>query len=118
MHFNNIITHELMPKENLEVYKTSKLIVNTTSLGMYPSIDDTPTDLADSFNSSQIIFDLIYNPLKTNFIKLAEKKGAIVINGLKMFVVQGARSFELWTGKKLDADLSYEKLTNLLTPKL
>jgi len=117
MHFENINTYELMAKENIQVYKSSKLIVNATSLGMFPNIDDTPTDLEDSFNSSQIVFDLIYNPLKTKFLELAETKGAEVINGLKMFVVQGARSFELWTGKNMDVDFMYEELTKSLKQK-
>ena len=110
MHFDKISTYELMPKENLEVYQSSKLIINTTSLGMTPNIEDTPTDLAESFNSSQIVFDLVYNPLKTRFLELAEQQGATIIDGLKMFAVQGARSFELWTGTTIDADETYNEL--------
>jgi shikimate dehydrogenase len=91
MHFSNIDTYELMAKENVEVYQSSKVIVNATSIGLFPNTDDTPTDIADSFNSNQIVFDLIYNPLKTKFLKIAETKKAEVINGLKMFVVQGAK---------------------------
>jgi shikimate dehydrogenase len=101
-----------MPKENLDVYQSSKLIINTTSLGMFPNIEDTPTDLAESFNSSQIVFDLVYNPLKTKFLELAEKQGATIIDGLKMFAVQGARSFELWTGTSIDAEETYMALKN------
>ena len=104
MHFDKIVTHELMAKENLDAYNESKLIVNTTSLGMYPLVEDSPTNLKESFNSSQIVFDLIYNPLKTKFLELAEISGAEVINGLKMFIVQGAKSFELWTGEIMDTD--------------
>jgi shikimate dehydrogenase len=114
MHFEKINTSELMAKENLELYQSSKLIINTTSIGMFPNVDDSPTDLEESFNSSQIVFDLIYNPLKTKFITLAEKQGASVINGLKMFVVQGARSFELWTGETMDIDLIYQELSKSL----
>ncbi len=114
MRFDNIKTFELMAKENLKLFNSSKLIINTTSIGMFPNIEDTPTELAESFNSSQIVFDLIYNPIKTKFIELAESKGATTINGLKMFVVQGARSFELWTGHKMDTDLMYEELSKSL----
>jgi shikimate dehydrogenase len=115
MHFDNLKTYELMPKENVNVYKSSKLIVNTTSLGMYPAIDDCPTDIAESFNSSHIVFDLVYNPLKTKFLSLAESKSATIVNGLKMFVVQGAKSFELWTGNNMDVDAIHEQLTKLLS---
>ncbi len=115
MHYDQIFTYELMAKENLELYQSSKLIVNATSIGMAPNIDDSPTDLKESFNSSQIVFDLIYNPLKTKFIKLAEQQNATVINGLKMFVVQGAKSFELWTGEKMDIDFIYSELIKQLS---
>ena len=115
MHFDNINTYELMPKENLEVLSSSKLLVNTTSIGMYPALEDSPTDLAESFNQSQIVFDLIYNPLKTKFIEIAESRGATVINGLKMFVVQGAKSFELWTGEIMDAKFLHDELNKMLT---
>ncbi len=114
MHFRNIETHELMPIENVQVFKSSKLIVNTTSVGLYPNVDETPTDIADSFDSSQIVFDLIYNPIKTKFIKLAEEKGATTLNGLKMFVVQGARSFEYWTGETMDTKKVLDELNKIL----
>ena len=111
MHFANIDTYELMAKENIEIYQSSKVIVNATSIGLFPNTDDTPTDLADSFNSNQIVFDLIYNPLKTKFLKIAETKGANIINGLKMFVVQGAKSYELWTDKTMDIDTTLKELS-------
>ncbi len=110
IHFNNIDVYELMAKENVEVYNSSKLIINATSIGLFPNIDDTPTDLDDSFNPNQIVFDLIYNPLKTKFLKIAESKGATIINGLKMFVVQGAKSYELWTDKTMDVDKTLNEL--------
>ncbi len=111
MHFENIDTFELMAKENLDIYKASKLIVNATSIGLYPNVDDTPTDLTDSFNSNQIVLDLIYNPIKTKFLKLAESGGAKIISGLKMFVVQGAKSYELWTDKTMDINKTFEELS-------
>lgn len=115
MHFNEINTFELMAKENKDVYLSSKLIVNTTSIGMHPNVEDTPSDLPESFNPSQIVFDLIYNPLKTKLLEVAESQGAVTINGLKMFVVQGARSFELWTGNKMDTDKIYTELNSILS---
>lgn len=111
MRFENIKTFELMAKENLPQFQESKLIINTTSIGMAPNVEDTPTEIKEAFNSSQIVFDLIYNPIKTKFIEIAESQGATVINGLKMFVVQGAKSFELWTGNKMDTNLMYEELS-------
>lgn len=115
MHFDNISTYDLMPKENLGIYQSSELIINTTSLGMFPNVDDTPTDLPESFNSSQIVFDLIYNPLKTKFLTLAEKQGALIIDGLKMFAVQGAKSFEMWTGTSIEIETIYNELKQHLS---
>ena len=114
MRFENIKTFELMAKENLPQFQESKLIINTTSIGMAPNIDDTPTEIKEAFNSSQIVFDLIYNPIKTKFLEIAESQGAKIINGLEMFVVQGAKSFELWTGKKMDTNLMFDELSKTI----
>ncbi|PID59234.1 MAG: shikimate dehydrogenase [Ignavibacteriae bacterium] len=114
MHFDGIEAFELMPKDNLKILQKSDLIVNATSIGMSPNFDDTPTRWAESFNSNQIVLDLIYNPLRTKFLKLAESRGATVINGLKMFIVQGAKSFELWTGQAMDIQGTQTELQKLL----
>ncbi len=114
MHFASIKSLELMPPDLVKTLANSKLIVNTTPLGMYPNIDDSPTDFVESFHSNQIVFDVIYNPLKTKLLSLAESQGATIINGLKMFVEQGAKSFELWTGKEMNKEEIYERLTSEL----
>ncbi|MBZ0178619.1 MAG: shikimate dehydrogenase [Melioribacteraceae bacterium] len=104
MLYKSIKSFELVPPDLVDVFAKSKLIINTTSVGMFPDIDDSPTTIAESFNNKQIVFDLIYNPLKTKFLKLAASKGAKTINGLTMFVEQGAKSFELWTGEEMPVD--------------
>jgi shikimate dehydrogenase len=118
MHFDGIKTYELMPKENVEVYQNSDVIINTTSVGMFPNIEDTSTDIAESFTESQIVFDLIYNPIKTKFLQLAESKNATILDGLKMFVVQGAKAFELWTGEQMDDEHIYNELLKTLNSNL
>lgn len=75
------------------------LLINTTSVGMHPSIDDSPIRF-DILNQKQTIMDIIYNPLETKFIASARQKGCLVIDGVEMFVRQGAMQFELWTGCK------------------
>lgn len=114
MLFNNIKTYELVPPDVVKVLNKSQLIVNSTSIGMSPEIDDTPTEIAESFTKGQIVFDLVYNPLETKFLKLARTNGAIALNGLKMFVEQGAKSFELWTGEKMQVDKIYSTLESYL----
>jgi shikimate dehydrogenase len=80
------------------VLNGSTLVVNATTMGMFPDVQDTITDIEASFNEDQIVFDLIYNPTQTNFLQLAEKQGAKTISGMKMLISQAAKSFELWTG--------------------
>ena len=79
------------------------VLINTTSLGMYPKMDDTP--VKKEFLKNMLVFDIVYNPLKTRLIKEAEQNGCTTIMGLEMFVNQAALQFELWTGKKAPKDL-------------
>lgn len=111
MLYEKIKTYELVPPDVIEVLSKSKLIINASSIGMYPDEDDSPTTIEDSFNENQIVFDIIYNPLKTKLLSLAESRGATIINGMKMFIEQGAKAFELWTNEKMDV----EKITEILS---
>ena len=110
MLFDEIFTYELIPPDLNETLNESKLIINTTSIGLAPETDDSPIAAAEAFNENQIVFDVIYNPLKTKFLALAESKGAKTLNGLRMFVEQGARSFELWTDLSMNKENIYNAL--------
>ncbi|MEI7811761.1 MAG: shikimate dehydrogenase [Ignavibacteria bacterium] len=101
MHFSNIQSNELIPPDMIEILRDSKLIINTTSVGMHPNEDDSVTEIGDSFMNGQIVFDFIYNPVKTKLLQLAESQGAVTLDGLKMLVHQGAKAFELWTGMEM-----------------
>jgi shikimate dehydrogenase len=76
------------------------LLINTTSLGMAPRVDNTPLPDEKLFHPDLLVYDLIYHPAKTLFLRQAERAGANVINGLPMLVYQGIESFYLWTGLK------------------
>lgn len=76
------------------------LLVNTTSLGMAPRVDNTPLPDEKLFHPNLLVYDLIYHPAKTLFLRQAERAGAKIINGLPMLVYQGIESFYLWTGFK------------------
>jgi len=117
MLFNNICSFELVPPDLIEVFASSKLIINATPVGMSPEIDDAPTTIPESFNKEQIVFDFIYAPLQTKFLKLAASQGAITVNGLRMLVEQGSKSFELWTGQKMPIDQVYKALVSYLAEK-
>lgn len=87
------------------------LIVNATPLGLHPNIDQSPVrDTEKSFLQDRICYDIVYNPLETKFLKQAKEVGAQTINGLEMFIQQGNKSFELWTGKSFPIDKIREKL--------
>jgi len=82
--------------------KEANLLVNATSLGMPSKIDNTPLPDEKLFHPDLLVYDLIYHPAKTLFLRQAEKAGAKIINGLPMLVYQGIESFYLWTGLKLE----------------
>ena len=75
---------------------TFDVIINATSLGMN---GNRQVPLEEKELNAHYIFDLVYNPAETKLITLAKAKGLHVISGLEMFVQQGARQFEIWTGK-------------------
>ncbi|MGE5680504.1 MAG: shikimate dehydrogenase [Bacillota bacterium] len=104
MHFTDIKAFDLIPPDLIETLRDSKLVINTTSVGMYPNIDDSVTTIQQSFMKGQIVFDFVYNPLKTKLLQIAESQGAVTVDGLKMLVYQGAKSFELWTGEEMPVE--------------
>ncbi|MEK6552162.1 MAG: shikimate dehydrogenase [Bacteroidota bacterium] len=114
MLFNDFKTFPLFPPDLVETFRESKLIINTTSMGMYPGVDDSATTIKESFMKGQIVFDIVYNPVKTKLLKLAEAEGATIITGLKMLVEQGAKSYELWCGEKMPVEKVYRALESYL----
>jgi shikimate dehydrogenase len=73
------------------------LIIQTTSIGMSPDIDETPLPFS-ALKEGCFVSDIIYNPLETRLLSEAARLGAATQNGLDMFVYQGALAFEKWTG--------------------
>lgn len=116
MHYEGIETRENAPFDITSLMKGCKLIINTTSLGMTPLTGDSPVAAGEGFSDNQIVFDMVYNPVKTQFLKLAEGSGAVTVEGIKMLVAQGAKSFELWTGKQMPVSEIYDTLLKYLNP--
>jgi len=77
---------------------SADVLVNTTSAGLYPDVDQSPVD-ADILSRFEYVMDVIYNPLKTKLLCDAEAAGCKTISGLEMFVHQGAGQLKLWTGQ-------------------
>ncbi len=101
-------------RENLiGVLGKADILVNATSVGMSPNIDETPVD-ADLLRPGLVVFDIVYNPIKTRLLKEAEAAGAETIGGLDMLVWQGVLAFEKWTGQKAPVQLMREEATKLL----
>lgn len=88
----------------------SVLIVNTTTVGMAPGITESPIPEGVRFSTEQIIFDIIYTPLRTALLQRAETDGAAIIDGMEMFIQQGARSFSMWTGRRFPAKEARERV--------
>jgi shikimate dehydrogenase len=84
------------------------LLVNATSLGMPPKIDNTPLPDEKLFHPDLLVYDLIYHPARTLFLRQAERAGAKIINGLPMLVYQGIESFFLWSGLKVEGKEALE----------
>ncbi|WP_096201341.1 shikimate dehydrogenase [Bacillus sp. FJAT-45350] len=95
--FSNTKMDAMTLVESEKLINRYDVIINTTSVGMSPNIDEVPISV-ESVKKGTVVSDLIYNPLKTKFLEQAESKGAIIVNGVGMFVGQGAHAFEKWTG--------------------
>jgi shikimate dehydrogenase len=72
------------------------LIINATPLGMYPDTEKAPSINYDVITKDHYLFDLIYNPARTLFLKRGEDKGASVQNGFDMLIIQAEESWKIW----------------------
>ena len=81
---------------NASMIEKTDLIINTTPLGMYPDITSKPEIDYDLLNENHILFDLVYNPEMTSFLKMGKERGCKIITGLKMLYSQAERSWEIW----------------------
>lgn len=89
---------------NLEKHKDASYIVNTTPVGMFPNVGETPLDPA-LFEACEGVVDIIYNPPVTKLMELAGKAGISSVNGLYMLVAQAAKSSALFRGVEADDSL-------------
>ena len=85
------LKHALFAKQHFDV------LINTTPCGMKGFKQALP--IAENELNAGLVFDMVYNPIETPLLKLAHSRGIPIISGVEMFVQQGARQFEIWTGK-------------------
>ncbi len=86
------------------------ILINTTAVGMSPQIDCSPVP-ADFLTPDMIVMDIVYNPLKTKLLTEAQLNGCKIIDGLSMFLHQGAAQFKLWTGTSPDIEQMRQAIT-------
>ena len=79
-----------------ELIRSHTLIINTTPLGMYPQINVAPAINYEMITPSHYLFDVVYNPEKTLFLKRGEDKGASIQNGFDMLIIQAEESWKIW----------------------
>ena len=98
--------------EHIEHFiKEDSIIVNCTSIGMKNNIAPISESL---IHANQILIDTIYNPYMTELLKIGERKGSQVFNGLDMFIYQGVASLELWLGESINNRLNFIELKKYL----
>ena len=91
--------------QNIRSLEESAIIINATPIGMRGYMaDQMPLEAKDfdKLSNNTVIYDIVYNPIKTVFIKEAEKRGLKTIGGLDMLIYQAQRAIEIWTGKMPD----------------
>lgn len=91
-------------EEALESHTDAEVIVNTSPVGMYPSVYNSPIDLA-LFPNCKAVLDVIYNPLQTKLTKQAAELGMQAINGLEMLVGQAKYAVEFFLDKSIDDEV-------------
>ena len=94
-------------------YSNADVIINTTPVGMYPDTDKTPLDIS-SFKKLEAVFDVIYNPLRTNLVLGAQNTGVKAEGGLYMLVAQAVYASEYFLDKKYDEKLIDKIYSSLL----
>ncbi len=85
-------------QEKHSIPPDTDILVNSTSIGLFPDIEESPDINYESIHSGMVVCDVIPNPPKTPFLRKADKRGAMTLDGLGMLVYQGAIGFRIWTG--------------------
>ena len=90
---DDMLTYEELTPEIMEEYT---VIVNCTPVGMYPKVDFCPNIPYELLTPNHLLYDLLYNPNVTLFMKKGEAQGAVTKNGLEMLLLQAFAAWEIW----------------------
>ena len=96
---------------------TADILVNTTPLGMTPKVEEAPSVEWELVKSSAFVYDIIYTPAETRFLREAREHGCQVQNGEAMLAGQGAAALQLWAGIEPDADCMCRALREELSKR-
>ena len=87
-----------------EIIAEHKLIINTTPVGMFPDVENAPTIDYSAISAEHRLFDLVYNPAKTQFLTRGEERGAKTMGGMLMLQTQAIASWHLWNERVTDEE--------------
>ena len=90
---SSYLTYDELTPEIMQEYT---IIVNCTPVGMYPKVDFCPDIPYDQLTPNHLLYDLLYNPNETLFMKKGEAHGAVTKNGLEMLLLQAFAAWEIW----------------------
>lgn len=90
------------------------ILINTTSVGMFPEENKMPVS-ESVLKPPMVVMDIVYNPLETRLLTCAKKNGCTTIDGVSMFVYQGAFQFELWTGRTAPVEIMRKTVMDALS---
>ena len=114
---NGYFNRECVVPMHMDDYKSLKendyIVIQTTSVGLYPNVNDTVIEDKEFYKKIKAGVDIIYNPSTTKFMELCMKAGKPAFNGLKMLLYQGVAAYELWNNTKIskeEADIVYNKM--------
>jgi shikimate dehydrogenase len=93
------------------------ILVNTTPVGMYPHVGVSPVGMEVIGKTREAAVDIVYNPVETEFLRLAGERGLVTCNGLYMLVAQAIASEEIWLGHKVDSAI-IQKIADKLEAKI
>lgn len=93
LHTGSHLTYEQLTEE---LIANTPLIINTTPLGMYPSVDSCPALPYHAIGTKHLLYDLVYNPDKTFFLQKGEAQGAVIKNGADMLALQAEENWKIW----------------------
>ena len=101
----------IIPEKDIlnDLLKKVNLIVQATPVGTYPNVDECISFPFENLNQNHYVYDLVYNPVETKFVKLAKKAGAAANNGLDMLAAQAVKSLDFW-GYTVEVNVLFKAL--------